>query len=54
MVFTTASVSAYNETHPYIKAEEGKCMVHNLPYGNVHTISAPYDEELLNDQWVCG
>ena len=36
------------------EGEWAECIIHNIHSGRIHTISAPYDEDLLKDGWVCG
>ena len=36
------------------EGEWAVCIIHNIHSGDIHTISSPYDEELLKDGWVCG
>lgn len=38
-----------------IKDGEGAiCIIHNIHPEEIHTISSPYDEELLENNWVSG
>lgn len=34
--------------------EWAECIIHNINSGKIHTISAPYDEELSEEGWICG
>lgn len=34
--------------------EWAECIIHNIHSGRIHTISAPYDEELSGNEWICG
>lgn len=36
------------------EGEWAECIIHNIHSGKIHTISSPYDEDLLKDGWVCG
>ena len=36
------------------EGEWAECIIHNIHSGTIHTISSPYDEDLLKDDWVCG
>ena len=36
------------------EGEWAECIIHNIHSGRIHTISSPYDEDLLKDGWVCG
>ena len=36
------------------EGEWAECIIHNIHSGMIHTISSPYDEDLLKDGWVCG
>ncbi len=36
------------------EGEWAECIIHNIHSGMIHTISSPYDEDLLKDDWVCG
>ena len=29
------------------------CIIHNIHSGMIHTISSPYNEDLLKDGWIC-
>lgn len=36
------------------EGEWAECIVHNIHAGRIHTISSPYDDEVLEGDWVCG
>lgn len=36
------------------EGEWAECIIHNIHSGRIHTVSSPYDEDLLKDGWVCG